>query len=98
MMPGNKRFFVYILASKRNGTLYTGITNNIKRRICEHKRDVNEGFTKRYKVHKLVYLEEFNNPQAAIAREKQIKGGSRKAKLRLIEDINPKWLDLAEGL
>jgi putative endonuclease len=98
MRANRKRYYVYILSSKRNGTLYTGITNDIKRRISEHKDGVNESFTKKYGVNRLVHVEEYNDPVSAIAREKQIKGGSRKAKLRLIESVNPKWVDLAEGL
>ena len=98
MNQDNKRYYVYIIASKRNGTLYTSVTNDIKRRVYEHKRDINAGFTKRYQIHMLAYIEEYSNPQEAIAREKQIKAGSRKAKLRLIESMNPKWVDLGEGL
>jgi len=68
-----KRYFIYILASQRNGTLYIGVTNDITRRVYEHKNNLIEGFTKKYKVHLLVYFEEFQNVEAAITREKQLK-------------------------
>jgi putative endonuclease len=89
-----KRYFVYILASQRNGTLYIGVTNDITRRVYEHKNDCVEGFTKRYSVHLLVYFEEFYNVDAAITREKQLKKWKRAWKLRLIESSNPEWNDL----
>jgi putative endonuclease len=93
-----KWYYIYILVSKRNGTLYTGVTNDIKRRVQEHRLGVNDGFTNRHQVHRLVYVEQYASPTEAITREKQIKAGSRKAKLRLIEGMNPDWSDLAEGL
>jgi len=93
-----KKYFVYILASKRNGTLYTGITSNLIKRIYEHKNDSVEGFTKKYQVHILVYYEEFNDPRPAIAREKQIKSWKREWKLDLIEKNNPNWDDLYQNL
>ena len=88
-------YFV-ILASqrKRNGTLYIGVTNDITRRIYEPKNDLIEGFTKQYKVHLLVYFEEFHNIDLAIMREKQLKKWKRNWKLRLIETGNPEWNDL----
>ena len=89
-----KRYFVYILASQRNGTLYIGVTNDITRRVYEHKNDLVEGFTKKYAVHLLVYFEEFHNVDAAITREKQFKKWKRAWKLRLIESANPEWNDL----
>lgn len=98
MKQDHRRYFVYILASRRNGTLYTGVTNDIRRRVQEHKLGVNEGFTAKHHVHQLVYVEQHASPAAAIAREKQIKGGSRAAKLRLVEGMNPDWTDLANGL
>ena len=93
-----KQYFVYILASKRNGTLYTGISNTLLKRVWEHKHKVVGGFTKRYGVDKLVYYESFDDVHAAIAREKQIKGWNRAWKIRLIEKINPQWRDLFEEL
>lgn len=91
-------YCVYILASKRNGTLYIGMTNNLARRIWEHKHDVAEGFTKKYGVHRLVWYEIADNPQAAILREKQLKKWNRAWKLRLIEEKNPAWNDLYEEI
>ncbi|MEI7869304.1 MAG: GIY-YIG nuclease family protein [Candidatus Methylumidiphilus sp.] len=85
---------VYILASKRNGTLYTGVTSDLVRRIWEHKNDSVEGFTKDYQTHSLVYFELHGDMTAAIAREKQIKKWNRQWKLRLIEKSNPEWRDL----
>jgi putative endonuclease len=89
-----RNYYVYILASKRNGTLYIGVTNNLKRRLDEHKNDLNEGFTKKYQVHNLVYFERTNEIFMAIAREKQLKKWKRKWKLNLIEKFNPRWTDL----
>jgi len=93
-----KSYFVYILASKRNGTLYIGVTNNLLKRILEHKNDVVEGFTKRYGVHFLVYYEQTENILSALEREKQLKKWNRNWKIRLIEKKNPKWEDLYEKL
>ncbi len=93
-MPRDHRYFVYILASKRNGTLYTGVTSNLANRTWQHKNDLIDGFTKRYGVHRLVWFEEHNNVYEAIAREKQIKGWNRAWKIRLIEKQNPEWMDL----
>ncbi len=87
-------YYVYIIASQRNGTLYIGITNNLKRRIFEHKEGNVPGFTQRYNVKTLVYFEEFTAPRYAIEREKQLKWWRRKWKLELIESINPTWKDL----
>ena len=87
---------VYILASKRNGTLYTGVTSNLARRVAEHKNDLVEGFTKRYGVHMLVYCEWHDDMRSAITREKQIKKWNRAWKLRLIERDNPEWRDLSD--
>ena len=86
--------YVYILASKRNGTLYIGVTSNLKRRIFEHKEGLRKGFTKKYNVHMLVYCEEINNIRDAILREKRIKKWKRAWKLKLIEKDNPEWRDL----
>lgn len=85
---------VYILASKRNGTLYTGVTSNLIKRIWEHKNEHIDGFTKRYAVHRLVYYEQHSEMGAAILREKQIKKWNRAWKLKLIETHNPDWEDL----
>jgi len=87
-------YYVYILASERNGTLYVGVTNDIIRRIQEHKEGLIEGFTKKYKVHTLVYYETYNDIDEAIYREKQMKIWKRKYKLDLIEKYNPNWKDL----
>ena len=89
---------VYILASKKNGTLYTGVTSNLSKRIFEHKNNVVDGFTKKYKVHTLVYYESGGSMYGAIEREKQIKNYSRKKKLELIEKNNPNWEDLFDNL
>ena len=85
---------VYILASKRNGTLYVGVTSNLVKRVWEHKNDMVEGFTKRYAVHRLVWYELHENMESAISREKRIKGWKRKWKLQLIEKDNSNWHDL----
>lgn len=85
---------LYILASKRNGTLYTGVTSNLVNRVWHHKNDKIEGFTRDYQVHMLVYFEVHGDMEAAICREKQIKKWNRKWKLNLIERFNPQWQDL----
>ncbi len=79
-------------------TLYTGITNNLNRRVYEHKNKLVDGFTKKYRINKLVYFEMFNKADDAIRREKQIKGWLRQKKLNLIDQMNPEWKDLSEGL
>jgi putative endonuclease len=89
-----KQSYVYILSSKRNGTLYVGVTSDLIKRIHEHKQDLIDGFTKKYRVHMLVYYEVHNEILEAIKREKQIKKWSRQWKLRLIEQMNPDWRDL----
>ena len=90
---------VYILANQRNGTLYTGVTSDLIKRIYVHKYSRNKkSFTNRYHCNQLVYFEQFEDMYNAIAREKQIKGGARKDKLTLIEKMNPAWKDLYEGL
>ena len=85
---------VYILASKRNGTLYVGVTSELVKRVHEHKHDLADGFTKKYRVHDLVYFEPCEDMSAAIQREKQIKKWNRTWKVRLIEERNPYWNDL----
>ena len=89
-----KQFFVYILASQRNGTLYTGVTSNLISRISVHRDDLIEGFTRRYGVHRLVWFEWCESAPIAIRREKQIKKWRRAWKLDLIEGMNPEWNDL----
>lgn len=93
-----KAYYVYILTNKRNGTLYVGVTNNIQRRVTEHKTKVNEGFTKRYNITQLVYVETYHSITEAITREKRIKKWNRSWKIKLIEKENPKWLDLSKEL
>jgi putative endonuclease len=90
----NKQPAVYILASKRNGTLYIGVTSDLVKRIWQHKNNMLEGFTKRYSVHQLVWYELHSSMQSAIEREKRMKGWKREWKLELIESMNPKWQDL----
>ncbi len=89
---------VYIMASKRNGTLYVGVTADLSRRVFEHREGVQDGFTKRYGCKRLVWYERYDLIVDAILREKQIKAGSRRAKLDLIEALNPSWDDLYGGL
>ncbi len=97
-MRGGKSYYVYILASRRNGTLYTGVTGNLLNRIDEHKTEQYPGFTSQYNVKILVHLEIFNDPKTAIAREKNIKAWKRRWKIRLIEKTNPEWRDLYEDI
>jgi len=87
--------YIYILFNKRNGTLYTGVTSDLKKRIYEHKNKVYDSFTSKYDVNKLGYFEEYNDIKQAFEREKQIKAGSRKKKILLIESINYEWKDLS---
>jgi putative endonuclease len=94
----DKYFYVYILASKRNGTLYTGVTSDLIKRVWEHKEKLVAGFTKRYHVNRLVYFEQFMDPEAAVNREKRIKKYPRQWKLNLIEEENPEWKDLYPDL
>jgi len=91
-------YYVYILASKRNGTLYIGVTNNLIKRVYEHKNNLVEGFTKQYEVHQLVYFEQTSDVNSAITREKQLKKWQRQWKIELIEEKNPAWKDLFLGL
>ncbi|NCO98463.1 MAG: endonuclease [Candidatus Moranbacteria bacterium CG_4_9_14_3_um_filter_40_7] len=93
-----KSYFVYIMASQKNGTLYIGITSNLIKRAWEHKNNLVEGFTKKYKVHRLVYFEQTENVQSALIREKQLKKWRRKWKIELIEKNNPNWNDLYNNL
>jgi len=93
-----RAFYVYILASKRNGTLYIGVTNDLVRRVYEHKHDAVAGFTQKYGVHRLVYFERYSDAPTAIRREKTMKFWRRQWKLNKIEDMNPTWRDLYEGI
>ncbi|MEO1241441.1 MAG: GIY-YIG nuclease family protein [Pseudomonadota bacterium] len=93
-----KPFFVYILASKRNGTVYTGSTDDLAKRVWEHKEKVREGFTSKHDVDRLVWYEAHDTREGALLRERQIKKWNRDWKLRLINDMNPDWKDLFETL
>ena len=93
-----ENFYVYILSSKRRGTLYIGVTSDLSKRVYEHKNGLVEGFTKRYEVHRLVYYEVAKDAEAALTRERQIKKWNRAWKLRLIEEHNSEWEDLYANL
>jgi len=93
-----KNYYVYILASKRNGTLYIGVTNDLVKRVYEHKNGLVEGFTKEYGVDRLVYYEQTNDSYSAIEREKRMKKWKRQWKIELIEKFNPEWKDLYKDL
>ena len=97
-MNTQKEFYVYILATARNGTLYVGVTSALAQRIWQHKNDQADGFTKKYHVHTLVWFEKHENAESAITREKQIKEWKRKWKLELVEKSNPTWRDLYEEI
>jgi putative endonuclease len=88
------QYYVYILASRKNGTLYIGVTNDLLKRVYDHKNNLIEGFTKKYNVHNLVYHEQHNDIGKAITREKQMKKWKRQWKIELIEETNPNWKDL----
>ncbi|MBI5189591.1 MAG: GIY-YIG nuclease family protein [Nitrospirae bacterium] len=94
----DKLFYVYILANKNNSVLYTGVTSDIRRRVFEHKNKLVEGFTKKYRIDKLVYYEVFRDIENAIMREKQIKAGSRDDKVCLIDGFNGQWKDLYDEI
>lgn len=94
----NRQYYIYIMTNKRNTTVYTGVTNALKRRVYEHKEKRVDGFTKKYNITKLVYYEVFEDIENAILREKQIKGGSRQKKIELINSMNKEWRDLYEEL
>jgi putative endonuclease len=91
-------YYVYILASKKNGTLYIGVTGDLKKRIVEHKEEMIPGFTQKYHIHSLIYFEQYNYIQDAIIREKQLKKWNRAWKIRLIEKCNVGWNDLFNEL
>ncbi len=94
---GNQ-YYIYIMTNKLNRVLYTGVTNDLKRRCFEHREKFVKGFTSRYNVNKLVYYEIFEDPENAITREKQIKGGSRAKKIELVKKLNPDWKDLYDEI
>ena len=91
-----KDYFVYIMTNKYHTVLYTGVTDNLVRRVWQHKQGSGSGFTGKYRAHKLVYYEMYENINLALAREKQLKGGSRQKKLDLVNKMNPEWKDLYE--
>lgn len=93
-----KQFYVYILATARNGTFYVGVTSDLVKRIWEHKNDVVEGFTKRHGIKTLVYYEVFGDPENAIKREKRLKKWTRASKMQAIEEMNPEWEDLYDQI
>lgn len=90
----SRSYYIYIVTNYNNSVLYVGVTSNLVKRIYEHKEKLVEGFTKKYNVNKLVYYETFNDVNYAIAREKQLKAGSRKRKINLIKKFNAEWKDL----
>jgi len=94
-MQTPRQYYVYIMTNK-SGTLYVGVTNNIKKRVYEHKNKLVEGFTKKYNINRLLYFETFGDIYSAIAREKTIKGWLRRKKIALVRTINPGWTDLSE--
>lgn len=89
---------VYILANKKHGTLYLGVTSDLKKRVWQHKNDIAEGFSKKYQTHRLVWFEQHESMMLAIQREKQMKGWQRKWKIELIEKLNPDWKDLYDDI
>jgi putative endonuclease len=97
-MPGRRYFFVYILTNISRSVLYTGVTRDLRTRVFEHRMGMKSGFAHRYRTTRLVWYEVHESPTSAILREKQIKGGSRRRKIVLIETMNPKWNDLARQL
>ena len=94
----NRQYYIYIMTNKTNREIYTGVTNDLKRRVYEHKNKLCEGFTKKYNVGKLVYYELCEDIESAILREKQIKGGSRQKKIDLVNSMNKEWRDLYDEL
>ncbi len=97
-MGNERQYYVYIMTNFQNTVLYTGVTNNLKRRVYEHKHGIGSEFTKKYNVNKLVYYETCNDILSAIEREKQIKGGSRQRKIILVNSLNPDWCDLYDEI
>jgi putative endonuclease len=96
MYKTQHQYYIYILASQKNGTLYIGVTNDLERRVLEHKQKINEGFTSKYEVTRLVYFESFQYINDAILREKRLKKWNRQWKINLIEEENKEWNDLSE--
>ena len=94
----NKEAYIYFMTTKHNTALYIGVTNNLLRRVAEHKAHINKGFTDTYNCEKLVYFEEFESPGRAIEREKQLKNWKREWKNALVDEFNPKWEDLSEKI
>lgn len=94
----NKQYYVYMMTNERDTVIYTGVTNDLKRRVFEHKEKLAKGFTKKYNVTKLVYYEVFDSIENAIMREKQIKSGTRQRKIDLINSMNTEWRDLYQEL
>ncbi|MEH2235855.1 GIY-YIG nuclease family protein [Nostoc sp.] len=94
----SQQYYLYIMTNNYNTVLYTGVTNNLQRRVYEHKEKIIEGFTKKYNITKLVYYEVFGDAYTAISREKQIKAGSRQKKIDLVNSINQEWKDLYDAL
>jgi len=94
----DRQYYIYIMTNVRNTTLYTGVTNDLRKRVHEHKEKLVEGFTKRYNIAKLVYYEMCTDIESAITREKQIKAGSREKKIKLVNSMNREWRDLYEEL
>ncbi|MFN0158604.1 MAG: GIY-YIG nuclease family protein [Bacteroidota bacterium] len=94
----SRQMFVYIMTNKVNTVLYTGVTNDLKRRVFEHTEKIKSGFTARYNINKLVYYELFTDAYNAIVREKQIKRGSRQKKIDLVNAMNPEWADLYDQI
>ncbi|MEH2396318.1 GIY-YIG nuclease family protein [Nostoc sp.] len=94
----SQQHYLYIMTNNYNTVLYTGVTNNLQRRVYEHKEKMIEGFTKKYNINKLVYYEIFEDAYTAISREKQIKAGSRQKKIDLVNSINQEWRDLYNAL
>jgi putative endonuclease len=93
-----KSYFVYILASKKNGTLYIGVTSDLIKRVWQHKNNLIDGFTKQYNMHQLVYFEDTSDVESAIKKEKQLKAWNRQWKINLIQKSNPTWEDLYPSL
>ena len=96
MFKTTHQYYIYILASQKNGTLYIGVTNDLERRILEHEQKINEGFTSKYDVNRLIYFESFQYINDAILREKRLKKWNRQWKINLIEEENKDWKDLSE--
>ena len=96
MFKTTHQYYIYILASQKNGTLYIGVTNDLERRVLQHKQKINEGFTSKYDVNILVYFESFQYINDAILREKRLKKWNRQWKINLIEEENKEWNDLSE--